>query len=89
CVSDYIEQYNYPQGTALGLAHTLRQTGPLRPSHRSTNVDDLYYVGSYTNPGIGVPMTLISGQHVAEAVVEDRTRTGVTSGLPRVIKERL
>ncbi|QSG13262.1 Phytoene dehydrogenase or related enzyme [Halapricum desulfuricans] len=76
CVSDYRQQYNYPQGTALGLAHTLRQTGPLRPSHRASNVDGLYYVGSYTNPGIGVPMTLISGQHVAEAVVEDRTGSG-------------
>jgi phytoene desaturase len=73
CLDDFAGRYNNPQGTALGLAHTLRQTGPLRPSHRSSSLNGLYYVGGFTSPGIGVPMTLISGQHAAESVVEDRT----------------
>ncbi len=78
CVSEFSERYHAPEGTALGMAHTLFQTGPLRPSHRAPGVDDLYYVGSYTNPGIGVPMTLIGGRHVSEAVVNDcRPRNGV------------
>jgi len=76
CVSEFADRFNYPQGTALGMAHTLTQTGPLRPSHRASKVEDLYYVGGYTNPGIGVPMTLISGEQVADAVVEDRTGGG-------------
>ncbi len=70
-VSDFASRYNAFEGTALGLAHTLRQTGPLRPSHRSSALDGLYYTGSYTTPGIGVPMCLISGQHAAEALVAD------------------
>jgi phytoene desaturase len=82
CVSEFAERFNYPEGSALGLAHTLRQTGPLRPSHRSGSVDGLYYAGSYVEPGIGMPMTLISGEHAAEAVVEDRTSGGVRSLLP-------
>jgi phytoene desaturase len=71
-VSDFASRYNARDGTALGLAHTLRQTGPLRPGHRSSALDGLYYTGAYTTPGIGVPMCLISGQHTAEAVLADR-----------------
>jgi phytoene desaturase len=70
-VSDFGERYNAREGTALGLAHTLRQTGPLRPGHRSSALDGLYFTGSYTTPGIGVPMCLISGQHASDAVLED------------------
>ncbi|MEF8830510.1 MAG: phytoene desaturase family protein, partial [Halobacteriales archaeon] len=70
-VSDFAARYNSREGTALGLAHTLRQTGPLRPGHRSSAVDGLYFVGAYTTPGIGMPMCLISGQHAADAVLED------------------
>ena len=81
CVSDYRGQFNKPQGTALGLAHTLFQTGPMRPSHRAPGVDRLYYVGGDTNPGIGVPMCLLSGEHVAETIEEDATDSGAIDGL--------
>jgi phytoene desaturase len=70
-VADFGERYNATDGTALGLAHTLRQTSLLRPSNRSSAVDGLYFTGSFTTPGIGVPMCLISGEHTAEALVED------------------
>jgi phytoene desaturase len=70
-VSDFGERYNATEGTALGLAHTLRQTSLLRPSNRSSAVDGLYFTGSFTTPGIGVPMCLISGQHTAEALLEE------------------
>jgi phytoene desaturase len=52
------------------MAHTLKQTALLRPNRRSNAVDGLYFTGSYTTPGIGVPMCLISGQHTAEAIEE-------------------
>ncbi len=71
CVSEFADRYNSERGTALGLAHTLRQTAVFRPPHRSSAVDGLYYTGAYTNPGIGVPMCLISGQHTAEKVITD------------------
>ncbi len=73
CVSDFGERYRTPQGTALGLAHTLGQTGPLRPSIRSSVSESLYYTGSYTSPGIGVPMCLVSGEHTAAAIRDDAT----------------
>jgi phytoene desaturase len=70
-VSDFAARYNSREGTALGLAHTLGQTGPMRPDHRSGALDGLYFTGAYTRPGIGVPMCLISGEHAASAVAED------------------
>mgnify|MGYP000751908691 CR=1 FL=1 len=70
-VSDFGERYNATAGTALGLAHTLRQTSLLRPPNRSTAVDGLYFTGSFTTPGIGVPMCLISGEHTASALIDD------------------
>jgi phytoene desaturase len=70
CVSEFAERVHAPRGTALGLAHTLRQTGPFRPSHRAP-LDGLYYTGGYTTPGIGMPMCLVSGEHAYEAVLED------------------
>ncbi len=80
--STFAKQFDAPGGTALGLAHTLRQTGPLRPGRRGP-LEGLYYVGGNTTPGIGVPMTLISGEHAANAVVSDRT--GGDSVLDRVL----
>ncbi|MFB6170694.1 MAG: phytoene desaturase family protein, partial [Haloarculaceae archaeon] len=70
-VSEFAARYNATEGSALGLAHTLTQTGPLRPDHRSSALDGLYFTGGFTRPGIGVPMCLISGEHAASAVVED------------------
>jgi len=71
CVSDFADRYRTPGGTALGLAHTLGQTGPLRPSHHAPGVDGLYYAGAFTSPGVGLPMALISGEHAAEALARD------------------
>ncbi|OVE85466.1 phytoene desaturase family protein [Natronolimnobius baerhuensis] len=70
-VDDFASRYNSYDGTALGLAHTLRQTALFRPPHRSKEVDGLYFVGGDTTPGIGVPMCLISGELTAESVCED------------------
>jgi phytoene desaturase len=76
-VSTFAGRFDAPGGTALGLAHTLGQTGPLRPGRRAGALDDLYYVGGDTTPGIGIPMCLISGEHAAEAVVADRSESSL------------
>jgi len=69
-VNDFSERYNAYMGTALGITHTLMQTAVFRPHHISKKVKNLYYTGQYTHPGIGVPMTLISSQIVAEEINE-------------------
>ena len=69
-VSDFAGQYNVRRGS-LGLAQSLRQTGPFRPRHRSSTVEGLYFAGSSTNPGVGIPICLISGEQAAQALLND------------------
>ncbi|HRH30949.1 MAG TPA: phytoene desaturase family protein [Candidatus Paceibacterota bacterium] len=59
-VEDFESDYNSYKGSALGLAHTLLQTAVWRPKNASTKVKNLYYVGANVNPGIGMPICLIS-----------------------------
>ncbi|GAB6880267.1 phytoene desaturase family protein [Halorubrum gandharaense] len=70
CVDDFADRYNSYEGSALGLAHTLRQTSLFRPPHASETVEGLYFTGATTTPGIGVPMCLISGGITAERIGE-------------------
>jgi phytoene desaturase len=70
CVADFTERYNATKGTALGLAHTLRQTALFRPPHHSETVPGLFFTGAFTTPGIGVPMCLISGELTADELRE-------------------
>lgn len=74
-VEDFAERYNAPGGTALGLAHTLSQTALLRPRNQSVRVPNLYYVGANVNPGIGMPVCLISAELVVKRLQGDRSRT--------------
>lgn len=65
-VDDFEKRYNSFKGTGLGLAHTLKQTAVFRPKNNSKKVDNLYFVGANTHPGIGVPITLISAELLAK-----------------------
>ena len=72
-VKDFKERYNSQEGTALGLAHTLKQTAIFRPNNISKKVDNLYYVGAGTNPGIGMPITLISAELMYKRLIGEKT----------------
>jgi phytoene desaturase len=61
-VENFAADYNAFKGSALGLAHTLRQTAIFRPKNKSKKVDNLFYVGAGTNPGIGTQICLISAE---------------------------
>jgi phytoene desaturase len=65
---DFEHDYSAYRGTALGLAHTLRQTAVFRLRHTSKRVENLYFTGHYCHPGIGVPMVIISSQIVSEEI---------------------
>ncbi len=64
---------NLYRGTALGLAHTLLQTAFLRPSHKSKHAKNLYFAGSYTQPGIGMPMVLIGAHLISDLIIKEQT----------------
>jgi phytoene desaturase len=64
----FTDMFNSTKGTAIGLSHTLFQTGPFRPDNRNKFVKNLYYVGADTNPGIGMPMCVISASLVLDRI---------------------
>jgi phytoene desaturase len=72
-VQDFKERYNTYKGTALGLAHTMRQTALLRPNNISRKVEGLFYAGANTNPGIGMPIQLISAELAYKRIIGDKS----------------
>lgn len=66
--ADFQSRYNSPDGTALGLAHTLNQSAFLRPQNKSRKLSNLYYVGAGVHPGIGMPVCLVSAKLVADRI---------------------
>ncbi|HVF20403.1 MAG TPA: phytoene desaturase family protein [Mycobacteriales bacterium] len=60
------------RGTPFAAAHTLTQTGPFRPANLAPKVDGVVFCGSSTQPGVGVPMVLISGRLAAERILGGR-----------------
>lgn len=71
--ADFQADVNAWQGSALGLAHTLRQSAFLRPGNVNHKVDGLYYAGSSVRPGIGVPLCMISAELVLKSVRGDHS----------------
>jgi phytoene desaturase len=55
-------------GTPFALAHTFGQTGPFRPPNVERRLPGMFFAGSGTVPGVGVPMVLISGKLAANRV---------------------
>lgn len=47
---------------------TLTQTGPMRPATLHPGLSNVVFTGSGTQPGVGVPMVLISGQLAAARI---------------------
>ena len=72
---DFTADYNSFQGSAFGIAHTLFQTAIFRPLNVSKKVSNLYYSGQYTNPGIGLPMAIISAQITRDLIKKHAIKT--------------
>ncbi|MEG1615613.1 MAG: oleate hydratase [Bacteroidales bacterium] len=63
------DNFNLYMGAALGLSHTMKQTGALRPANKDEMFINLFYTGSSTVPGIGLPMTIISSRLTTERII--------------------
>ena len=66
---DWQKKFNLYKGAALGLSHSMNQTGYLRPSNVDKEFKNLFYTGSSTQPGIGLPMAIISSRLTTERVI--------------------
>ncbi|AEV81153.1 phytoene dehydrogenase [Actinoplanes sp. SE50] len=57
-------------GTPFAAAHTFAQTGPFRPANLHPTLPNVVFTGSGTQPGVGVPMVLISGKLAASRITQ-------------------
>ncbi len=55
-------------GAPFAAAHTFGQTGPFRAPTLDRRISNLVFCGSNTQPGVGVPMVLISGRLAAQRI---------------------
>lgn len=79
--NDFKSQYYSWQSSMLGQSHILSQSAFFRTKNKSKKVDNLYYVGGNTTPGIGVPMCLISAEMVVKRL------SGIKRGGPIKVGE--
>ena len=83
---DWLSMYNLAKGAAFGLSHNFLQVGYLRPHNRHHRYGNLYFVGSSTHPGTGLPMVLLSALLTTERILKEIG--GVNSRrLPKPIEE--
>lgn len=62
------ESFALHRGSGLGLAHNLSQIGGFRPPNIDEDFKNVFYVGSSTVPGTGLPMAIISSKLVVEQI---------------------
>ncbi|MCZ7542386.1 MAG: phytoene desaturase family protein [Anaerolineae bacterium] len=63
--------YNLAKGAAFGLSHNIWQVGYFRPHNRHPRYRNLYFTGSSTHPGTGVPMVLLSARLTTERILKE------------------
>lgn len=68
---DWGSLYNLAKGAAFGLSHNFMQVGYLRPQNRHARYRNLYFVGSSTHPGSGLPMALLSARLTTDRILQE------------------
>lgn len=64
------KMFNLYKGSGLGLAHDLNQIAYMRPHNTDEKFKNLFYVGSSTIPGTGLPMAVISSKLTTEQIIK-------------------
>lgn len=85
---DWRDRYNLAKGAAFGLSHNFWQVGYLRPHNRHARYGNLYFVGSSTHPGSGLPMALLSARLTTERVLAEQPLAqtmSITRGQPAYV----
>jgi len=71
-MQDFKADYHAFKGNAYGLANTLWQTAFLKPKIQHKKLKNMYFTGQLTSPGPGVPPSIISGQVVADMIINQK-----------------
>jgi len=70
--NDFEKNFSAHRGATFGLQPTLNQSNHFRPQAKSMTCKGLYFTGSSTHPGAGVPIVLESGRICAEEFRRDQ-----------------
>ncbi|WP_079527967.1 phytoene desaturase family protein [Halobacillus hunanensis] len=68
---DFESKFNAYNGATFGLQPTLSQSNHMRPQSKATHCDNLYFTGSSTHPGAGVPIVLLSAKITTQELIKD------------------
>jgi phytoene desaturase len=67
--STWKSEFNLTRGGTFGsIGHNLLQMGFLRPDNHHRKYKNLYFVGGSTQPGSGMPLSLLSAKLVSERI---------------------
>ena len=67
---DIEARYASNRGAIYGVVCDRRRNFAFKAPKQSPQYDNLFFVGGSVNPGGGMPMVTLSGQHVARMIVE-------------------
>ncbi len=71
---DFEKRFNAYNGATFGLKPTLKQSNYYRPHNKFSAAENLYFCGSSTHPGAGVPIVMQSAKLAVEEVLKDDNR---------------
>lgn len=72
--NDFKHKFNAYRGATFGLQPTLTQSNHFRPQSKSATCEGLYFTGSSTHPGAGVPIVIEGGRIAAEELRRDNRK---------------
>lgn len=76
---DFSSDYHAYKGNAYGLSNVLSQSAIFKPKIRNNVVNNLFYTGQLTVPGPGVPTCVLSGEIVANELINSLSRKNQSS----------
>jgi diapolycopene oxygenase len=62
--------YGSDRGAIYGTLSDRKKNKGFKHPKQSEHYDNLYFVGGTVNPGGGMPMVTLSGQHVSDQIVQ-------------------
>lgn len=70
---DIEKKYYSNRGSIYGVVSDRKRNFAFKAPKRSTKYGNLYFTGGSVNPGGGMPMVVLSGQHVARMILSELT----------------
>lgn len=70
---DFSSKFNAYSGASFSWQPILKQSNHYRPQSKASDCENLYFTGSSTHPGAGVPIVLLTAKIAAQELIQDDT----------------